>query len=105
MFGEDEVEDTVDFEDAGGFPVDSWESVQSFVWEVVVGVEAGDREVGVVTGSVDQVGGFGFGVFPDSLVAAVVAEGLEVAAPGVGAGDGIAGGNTNLGGAIVGGVA
>ena len=78
--------------------------MQSGVRVVVVGVEAGDGEVGVVICRVDQVGGLRLGVFPDGLVAAVVAEGLEVAAPGVGAGDGIAGGNTNLGGAIVGGV-
>jgi len=39
------------------------------------------------------------------LVAAVVAERLEVAAPGVGAGDGGAGGDADLGGAVVGAVA
>jgi hypothetical protein len=47
----------------------------------------------------------GFRVFPDGLVAAVVAEGLEVAAPGVGVGDGRGGGHADLSGAVVGAVA
>lgn len=105
MLGEDEVEDAGDFEDARGFPVDSREGVQGFVGGAVVCVEAGDGEVGVVVCGVDEVGGLGFGVFPDGLVAAVIAEGLEVAAPGVGAGDGGGGGDADLGGAVVGGVA
>lgn len=53
LLGEDEVESAVYLKHPWSFPVDSLESVQSGVGGVVVGVEAGDAEIGVVVRCVD----------------------------------------------------
>ena len=83
MLGEDEVEDTVDLEDAWSLPVFARESVQARVREVVVVVQACDGEVCVVVCGVDQVRSSVVGVFPYCHVSAIVAEWFVVASPRV----------------------